>query len=326
MKIPVTLRIDDPSPVISVYYCHHKNGFTEDGREVIRYYPNSFLNDFCDVIEKWGIKGKFSIVPMPGNCGDIINGIDGVDNKDRLEWIDTVKKRVVPLFDISPEMLTHNKVVDIETGKVLDIRENDWSQTQNRNTLAPYISKALSILKQAGFDCGGVTSPWNFAIECENEYVAAISQAMWDVYGKKESWYFLRGMYDTPNAKPWIEYESDGRTVIAVPTTAHDRIWQTIDSTETSNEYISHVADQLITADGKGGDVVKTVETGGYPVIITHWQSLASNGLFTGLRVLDEVARRIDAVYGDRVEWMNIKQITDLVLADKSSFRKNTCN
>lgn len=322
MKIPVSLKIDDPTPVLSVYYCHHTTGFTADGREVIRYYPNSFLYDFCDVIEKWGIKGKFSIVPMPGNCGDIINGIEGVDDKDRIEWLDTVKKRVAPLFEICPEMLTHNKTVDLASGKVLDIRENDWSQTQTKETLVPYISKSLSILKEAGFDCSGVTSPWNFGIRCEAEYEAAISQAMWDVYGKKDAWYFLRCLCDMPNVKPWVAYESDGRTLVSVPSATDDKFWQTINSTETSDEYISYVADQLITADGKGGAVVKTIETGGYPIILTHWQSLASNGLFTGLRALDEVARRINSIYSDRVEWMNIKQIMELVLANKSAYPK----
>ena len=42
------------------------------------------LLDFCEVMERHGIKGKFSVVPMPGNQGDIINGLKGV-SKEELE-------------------------------------------------------------------------------------------------------------------------------------------------------------------------------------------------------------------------------------------------
>ena len=137
MKIPISLMIDDPAPIISVYHSHHRTGFTDDGREVIRNFPNSFLFDFCDIVEKYGLKGKFSVVPMPGNAGDIINGIEGVDFDEMKLWLDTVKKRIVPNFDICPEMLTHNEAIDLKTGESTGIREYDWSNMQDRTTLTP---------------------------------------------------------------------------------------------------------------------------------------------------------------------------------------------
>ena len=125
-KIPVTLKIDDPAPIVSVYYSHAKSRTTADGRPLIKHYPTSFLNDFCDVIENRGIMGKFSIVPAPGNYGDIVNGIDGITMDKIKEWLDIAKKHVVPQFDICPEMLTHNKAVDLATGKILELNERDW--------------------------------------------------------------------------------------------------------------------------------------------------------------------------------------------------------
>ena len=321
-KVPISIIIDDPSPVLSVYYTHHKTGKTDDGREVIEYFPNSFLNEFCDIIRDYGIKGKFSVVPCPGNRGDIVNGIEGVKYEDMKEWLDTVKKYVVPNFGIGPEMLTHNKAVDLETGKALPMREVEWSLTQDRTTLTPYITKALSVLKEAGFDCCGVTSPWHFGLDVEDEYTVAISKAVYDVYGKKNAWYFLRSLRDTPNAKPWVALEEDGRTLVSVPSTTRDRIWQTIHTTDTSEEYISKVADELITKDGKEGEIIRVLETGGYPILITHWQSLASNGLFTGVKVLREVAKRIKDNISDRVEWMNVEEIMEMVIADKESYPK----
>ena len=70
-----------------------------------------------------------------------------------------------PLFTISPEMLTHSMAIDIKTLKALDENENEWSQHQSRETLTPYIAKALSLLKEAGFDAFGVTSPWRFGFD-----------------------------------------------------------------------------------------------------------------------------------------------------------------
>lgn len=321
-RVPISLLIDDPSPVLSVYYAHHKTGKTDDGRDVIKYFPNSFLDEFCQVVRDYGIKGKFSVVPCPGNCGNIIDGIDGVNDEDLKYWLDTVKKYVVPSFSIGPEMLTHNKAVDLESGDALDMREVEWSNTQDRTTLTPYISKALSILKEAGFDCSGVTSPWSFGIKVEDEYTAAISKAVYDVYGKKNAWYFLRGLRDTPNAKPWVALEEDGRILVSVPATTRDKIWQTIHCTNTSEEYISRVADELITKDGKDGEIIKVLETGGYPILVTHWQSLASNGLYTGVKVLREVAKRINDKLSDRVEWMTAEEIMELVISNKENFPK----
>lgn len=42
-KVPISIIIDDPAPCVSVYHSHHKTGFTNDGRPVLEYVPNSFL-------------------------------------------------------------------------------------------------------------------------------------------------------------------------------------------------------------------------------------------------------------------------------------------
>ena len=72
-KVPISLIIDDPAPIISVYYGHIDPPLTKDGRPLIPTFPNKMLFDFCDIIERNGIKGKFSVVPMPSNKGDIVN-------------------------------------------------------------------------------------------------------------------------------------------------------------------------------------------------------------------------------------------------------------
>ncbi len=77
------------------------------------------------------------------------------------------------------------------------------------------------------------------------------------------------------------------------------------------------LADELITVDGRDGEIIHVLETGVYPIFITHWQSLFSNGLRTGLRALDEVGRRVQATLSDRVEWMSFEQLLQLVMQNK---------
>lgn len=321
MKIPISLIIDDPAPIISVYYEHAYRRVTGDGRPLVPTYSNDLLFKFCDIIEKHGIKGKFSIVPMPGNKGDIVNGLEGVSKEDLDEWLDTVKTRVLKNFTPCPEMLTHSSAVDLATGESLPMNEESFASTQTRETLTPYIAKALSLHKQAGINSIGVTSPWNFGMDIEDEYRAAVSKAVYEVTGSKVGWYFLHIFTRAQGVKPWIALEEDGRTLVTIPSTASDSIWETISSTDTSDEYVSRIADEFITADGKDGSLIRSYKNGNYIVFHTHWQSLMSNGLGTGLRVLDEVARRINENLGDKVCWMSFEEIVDLVMSDKDSYR-----
>ncbi|MBE7042243.1 MAG: hypothetical protein E7399_01965 [Ruminococcaceae bacterium] len=321
-KVPISIIIDDPAPIISVFHSHHKTGFTKDGRPILEYVSNDFLKTFCDIVEKHGIKGKFSVVPMPGNKGDILNGLEGADQTQVNEWLDMVKTRLVPHFSIGPEMLTHNKAVDLKTGDALPLREDEWASSQDKTTLTPYIAHAVSILQKAGFDVSGLTSPWQMGIDVEEEYTAAISKAIFDVTNKKNAWFFLRGLWETPNAKPWVELEEDGRCLVSIPATTYDRIWQSIDTTRTDDAFISQVADILITKDGTSGEILQVLETGGYPILITHWQSLVSNGLGTGLQILDEIGKRINQHLSHRVEWMSAEEIMNLIIQNKTDYPK----
>ena len=295
---------------------------TKDGRPLIKKFPTSLLLEFCNTIERRGIKGKFSVIPMAGNCGNILSGFEGVTQAELDEWINIVKSRIEGRFTIGPEMLTHTFAIDLETGTALTMTEHDWSQTQNRTTLTPYIAKALTLLNETGFDAFGVTSPWQFGIDVEEEYASAISKAVYDVTKKTEAWYFLRGLRGIPNAKPWIQLEEEGRTLVSIPATTYDVIWQTMDTTETSQKYVCEIADLLISADGKSGQIIDVINTNGYPILVTHWQSIMSNGLGTGIRVLDEVARRINEHISDKVEWMSFEEIMKFVIANKKDYAK----
>lgn len=317
-KFPISLIIDDPAPRAFVYYEHADVRTTADGRPLADNVPNRFLLDFCEVMERYGVKGKFSVVPMPGGRGDVVHGIPGIPYAEVREWLDIVRDRVSRYFSICPEMLTHNKAVDLATGGMLDEREDDWARRQNAETLTPYIAKAFSMLKQVGLRATGVTSPWQFGIEIEDDYVRAISAAYEQVYGGRDCWYFCRGLRDVPDARPWVALNEDGRRVVSFPATGRDHLWKSMNTTDTSEEYVRSLADELITEDGEAGEVVEIIRRNSWPILIAHWQSLFSNGLGTGLRALAETARRIEKNLN--VQWMSAEEIMRLVLSDPERY------
>ena len=314
MKTPISLIIDDAAPRVFVYRTHAAKPFTRSGEPLVPDVPNAFLDAFCDVTERYGICGKFSVVPCPGGEGDIGNGLNGFPREDLDYWLDTVKKRLSARFAFCPEMLTHQRTVDLENGGFLDEYEQPWSHRQTRKTLTPYIAKALSLCREAGIDCTGVTSPWDFGVRVEDEYAAAISEAMEAVSGRREAWYFCRSLYRTPHARPWISLTTDTRRVVAIPGTIPDGFWQTMDTTDDSEAYISRIADIYITADGMNGAIPEALTMDSWPILTTHWQSQFANGRWTGLKALSEVARRVEANLSDRVEWTSFDTLMRLTL------------
>ena len=317
-KTPITLLIDDGAPGISVYYTHAKSRHTADGRTIEKDVPNDFLEDFCRVTEELGIKGKLSVVPMPGGLGEVSRGIPGYPEAEIRQWLETVRTRVSPNFSLSPEMLTHAAFWDLEKEAPGYTDENTWSQTQSRETLTPYITRALQILKDAELEITGVSSPWRFGAEVQREYELALSDAMEAVFGKRDVWYALHGGPKGPGYRPQAVMGEAGKRMVWFQSTIPDLIWKTIDCPDTSPEYISSIADQFITEDGKEGRVVQVLKEGSQVILLTHWQSLFSNGTRTGLRALELVGERIRKHLSDQVEWIRTEDLMRRILEDES--------
>lgn len=312
--------MDDSCPLVHVFAhhwrdVHHRPLVTSDGREMPLWIPNGFLDRFCDVADRRGLAGKFSIVAAPAGLGDVVRGIEGHDPALTREWLDTARRRLAARWDFCCEGLTHNLAVDLATGETLPESENAWSQRQTRETLTPYLVRQLSLLREAGVDATGVTSPWVFGIQVEDEYVAAIVAAQRSVYGRDSSWYFLHMLWDRPSARPWIAHRDARGTLVSIPALVNDFWWETIDSPRTDAAFVSAVADRLLTADGRAGKVREVLDAGGWPIVLTHWQSLFSNGLESGLAVLDEFGRRVEATLGAEVEWRSFGEIAARVSA-----------
>jgi hypothetical protein len=322
-RTPISLIVDDPCPGLHLYYTHalrtDPRALTGDGRPLLQTIPNSLLDRFCDIADEFDLRGKFSVVPRPDNTGSINSSLAGVPVEEMHQWLDVVHRRVVPRFDITPEMITHDWAIDLATMLPLDENEHDWSQHQTVETLKPYIAFALTELRQAGFDATGVTSPWAFGQDVEADYARAILEAEGEVYGRKDTWYFLRfsNADDTISQVMILETDDEGtrRSCVSVIATSGDLIWQTKDTPRTDAEYIAEIADLYLTTDGKGGRIRSILDGGGEIVLCTHWQSLFSNGTMTGLEVLAEVGRRVRDCLGDAVQWTKCSDLAAAAVA-----------
>lgn len=323
--VPITLLIDDPTPLLHLYRHHIVDLEGQDatdggGKKLQETIPNDFLGRFCDVVERHGIKGKFSVVPEPAGKGDVARGIAGHDPKLTKDWIRTVKARLAPLMDFGPEMITHSYALDLGTGRFLPETEHQWSQHQTREALTPYIARALSLLRQAGIESTGVTSPWMFAQESEREYVPAIAEAMKSVMGRDLSWYFLHIHDGNHSLRPRVMLREAGSTVVSIEASADDHLMDAIWKTgKVGRKEIGQLTDPWITADGQDGVIPRTVAGGGWPVLLAHWQSLWTNGRETGLAVLDETGRRVTERFGDAVRWTTCLELAERISAPPTS-------
>lgn len=317
--VPISLIVDDGCPLVHLYRyhlpdAHGEEPLTGDGVRLVDEIPTEFLSEYCDVVERRGISGKFSIVPMPAGRGDVVRGIAGHPIEETRDWIDTARVRLASRFDFCPEMLTHDFAVNLEDGSMLDETELEWSRKQDVRTLTPYITNALQLLKDAGIDATGVTSPWTFADQVESEYQQAIMAAQDAVWGRKLSWYFLHAYDDRPGTRPYVARLDGSGTLVSIVANMRDRFWATLQNSQDADA--EQIADYYLSDDGGSGAILGVLDAGGWPTIVTHWQCLYGNGSKVGLQALDLVGERISRLLADRVRWTTCLEAAEQTVAD----------
>ena len=72
-------------------------------------------------------------------------------------------------------------------------------------------------------------------------------------------------------------------------------------------------ADEYLSEDGSSGRLAELFQTGTPIVWCTHWQSLYANGRTTGLQALDEICRRINALWGTGASWLKCSELAAAV-------------
>jgi len=325
LRAPFSFIVDDSTPCINPLYYYR----LQVGPSTPEYYsetkaiPNDLLVEFTQIVTENGVKGKFTVIPYPAGLGSIETWLEGYSVGEMREWLGIVRERLLEHFDITAEMLTHTLALNLETNAVIPSAEQeDWHKKQNFETLVPYITRALQILRDARLAPNGVTSPGAFGYTIEGDYARAVLEAEKRVNGRKVAWYFLHTEEVSKVVMPRLMYIDrwKGEAVVSMVSCNDDWIWETMTPEVRStwrDELISTYADKYVSADGKSGRLVEVLDAGSYVAFHTHWNSLFSNGARIGMKVMREVFRRINALLGDRIQWMKFSEVAMLTAAVK---------
>lgn len=307
MPIPISLLVDDAAPVNTMFWhdsaCEHP-----------LLVPNALVHDFADVCERFGVQGKFSVLPMPCGLGRLDGRLAHVPPAHQRGFGDAVRRRLAPRFDITPEILTHFLAHRLKGGYA-HVHEDEWVARASVAEMTDYFTLAFRILAAVGLPANGMTSPWNTGITNEKHYAEAIGRAQWRVHRRRVTWYFLHVQGRGPVRPPWVSRRDrrTGQVVVSIPATTDDVFWPTQRPHATTRRAARAAAaagvDALLTTDGRAGRVRELVEHGWPVMLLTHWQSLYSDGTGAGLWGLERLLARLRQVFGDKLAWTTCSRL-----------------
>ena len=321
LRVPLSLIIDDSCPVINkAYYwiqqrhdwrMRNRPNSTPSGWEVhydkLSSMPRTIPASFAEKWGQWcgeqGVKGKFSLIPFPAGVGRIDVGFDGFPQHELTEWLRVTKEIIWENFDITPEMLTHTHVVDIETWQLTEEWEQGEWVAPPVEKLTDYIVAAMTILRNVGIPCEGVTSPGGFGGRREEAYARATLQASLQVNNNPRPFYFLRLTHDQwPDVPIWHADKDRGIAIASIVSCAGD--WFGATGYDDANP------DRFITPDLEGGRLPPVLERELPAVLVGHWPCFYVNNEI-GFDVLKTVKQRLDAYDpdGTKTQWMKNSEI-----------------
>jgi hypothetical protein len=319
-RVPVSLIIDDSTCLVNL--AHYgipqfaevfPDQYKQDWRNLPREIPDSFVREFGEWCHENGVKGKYSIVPYPACTGWVSRFIPGWTKRELEDSLKLTRELIVPDWDIHPEMVSHTRVIDIKTGKPYpfptpDFMENwEWSQTKSADELAAYQAYALSILKEAGLTCEGLTTPGGYGGRNQNNLALGTLDAVRDVYGAEIPHYF-RDLFTEKekSVAPLVLHPSglngpDPKCVVSIIGCTEDWFgdWDGLNAGS---------ADKFITEDLSAGRMVDVIESGEPAIMVCHWPGVYFNGQHTGFNILKLVKKRLDQKY-DHLVWMKLSEI-----------------
>jgi len=306
LPVPASLLIDDGAPVNLMHW--HCPWETHE-----RLIPNRLAKQFAELCERHEVKGKFSVVPMPAALGRIDQKLAGVCERRLGGFLEIVRRQVAPRFDITPELLTHLVAFDPSDG-FQHVYEDAWVARASADEIADYIALALKVLAKVGLKANGVTSPWNTGHTNEKTYAEGIGRAFARVQRRKMSWFFRTSSDDKPlwPSVKWRDRKR-GLKVVSVPVNAGDVFWHTqYGSVAAAKRSAKRGVDQLLSANGKQGCVRELVDAEAPVTILTHWQSLFSNGRMAGLAGLKLLLERMTKHLAGEIRWMRCGELAKL--------------
>lgn len=342
-RVPVGLIIDDSTclvnlnrfamPQFDVAFGGVNKTYHRNWRDWPLEIPDSFVRKFGEWSASEGVKGKYSIVPYPACVGRIDRGMPGWTQRELQSSLELVRTVMMPNWDIHPEMVTHTRVIDLNTGHPyadhsLKFMENwEWTTGRSADEIAAYMTYALEILKNVGLPCEGVTTPGGFGNKALPQLSQATQQALRTVFNVEVPHYF-RHVYDRgeENVTPRVEYASglggpDPRCVVSI-------IGCTGDWTGGWDNVPPEGPDRFISQDLQTGRMVDVIKRGEPAFMLAHWTGIYWNGEERGFKVFQEVVRRLKARF-DNLLWMKLSEASrywaakELTAVDRQANRVN---
>ncbi len=329
LRTPLSLIVDDSCPVINLtyYWIQQRHGWKAKHKPNVppdrwegdaaqhKNMPNTIPADFAWEWAEWcwenGVKGKFSLIPYPAGMGRVDEGFpsEAVENSPIHEyqsWMRIYREIIWPNFDLTPEMLTHTAVVNLNTFALTDEWEQvEWVNPPVDNRLTDYIITAMEILNNVGIPCEGVTSPGAFGKRQEAAYSKAVLTASQEVNNDPRPFYFLWLKHDElPDVPIWHVEKEKGVAIASIVACAGDWFggWTGYDLGN---------ADRFITEDLQGGRLPLILEKELPCVLVGHWPGFYFNGEKLGFDVLKTVKERLDNYDpdGTKTRWMKNSEI-----------------
>lgn len=321
-RVPLSFIIDDSTCLVNMgHYCMpqfaacypNRADYQKPWQSWPREIPDSFVREFGQWCADHGVRGKYSIVPNPACVGWLDRELPGWSRRQLQESLELVQELMVPNWDIHPEMITHTRVIDLDTGRPMEeispaTMENSYPQQAiSTDHLTAYIAYALQILKNCGLPCEGITTPGGFGGRVKETLGLAVRDAVQDVYGVSQSHYFKYVIDGDASTEPTMEHLDDSdpnnpRFTMNVPAGTGDWYggWD-------GDRAVT--ADLYANADATSGRMVDLILRRQPAVMLCHWPGLFNQGTQVGFKAFQQNVLSLHDRFADQTQWMKVSEI-----------------
>jgi len=321
-RVPVSMIIDDSTALVNMAHFGipqfaetFPENYKQEWRKLPREIPDSFVAEFIEWCDQKGVKGKYSMVPYPACTGWLHRYIPGWSSQELKSSLDLVRNDVTKNWDIHPEMISHTRVIDIKTGlpfpsNAPEFMENwEWSQSKSADELTGYISYALNVLKEAGLDCDGVTTPGGFCHRNIENLAIATHDSVLDINKHDISHFFRAVITDKEKSvAPIVMHHKNIQS--SNPSCSVHIIGCTGDWFGGWDGLTPGDTNRFISEDLSSGRMVDVIESGEPALMVCHWPGIYYNGDKLGFNIFKEVVSRLEQKYGSGISWMKLSEIS----------------
>ncbi len=277
---------------------------------------------FADMIEEFGIRGKFTCLPCPAALGRVDQAVRGFSDDDLKRILSIIRDRIAKQMDITPEVLTHTQPYDPETGARLPHAETFWLThlcvTGQAEKLRAYLRHAWKILSNVGIrargltvggmsDFSGIAQGKSLACGDGRDVLGEALIAIEREFNPKvhASFIYTGAPSYTEEGKrkraPETVFKAgDGAVVHELQSIVDDPIFPVILG---PCDVVAKTTDALISPGLDRGLLVDEAESGRAVVFTVHCQTLVALDSGVGLDIMHEVCRRLKERYGKRLVW-----------------------